>query len=178
VDPRRNSHCAYCGAAFDAVAVWPRTCTSCQQTSWLNPTPVGVLLIPIETRPGNAGLLVIRRAIAPGLGQLALPGGYLVVGESWQLGTVREVREETGLELDPAGVRLHAVTSTPNGNELLIFGSVDALDAGELDGFRPTDETDAVQVITRPETLAFPLHTAVVKDWFRTAAPGTDGARA
>ncbi|MFI2188673.1 NUDIX domain-containing protein [Streptomyces sioyaensis] len=40
---------------------------------------------------------MIRRALPPGRGRLALPWGYLKVGESWREAAVRELREETGL---------------------------------------------------------------------------------
>ena len=69
--PEKNSHCSYCGAAFADAQPWPRTCTTCKETSFTNPLPVAVVLVPV-----GAGLLAVRRAIPPGRGQLALPGGY------------------------------------------------------------------------------------------------------
>ena len=53
---------------------------------------------------GGWGLLVVRRGITPGLGELALPGGYIGMGETWQEAGAREVWEETGLRLDPAEI--------------------------------------------------------------------------
>lgn len=171
MEATRNSHCSHCGAQFAEGQAWPRRCPSCGRFSYSNPIPVGVLLVPVATRAG-LGLLLIRRAIDPGRGAFALPGGFLTTGESWQVGAVREVMEETGIELSPESVSLHAVRSTPNGAELIVFGSVPPISEAALGGFRATDETDALRVATVPEPLAFSLHTEVATAWLRVNGSG------
>lgn len=46
-------------------------------------------------------VLLIQRGREPLKGKWSLPGGMLEVGESLHEGVVREVREETGLEVEP-----------------------------------------------------------------------------
>jgi mutator protein MutT len=46
-------------------------------------------------------VLVVRRGSEPLKGHWSLPGGMLEVGESLSAGVVREVREETGLTVQP-----------------------------------------------------------------------------
>jgi 8-oxo-dGTP diphosphatase len=46
-------------------------------------------------------VLLVRRGAAPLKGHWTLPGGVLELGESLQEGVVREVREETGLIVEP-----------------------------------------------------------------------------
>src|SRR5580658_10770991 len=46
-------------------------------------------------------VLLVRRGQEPLKGQWSLPGGMLEVGESLTAGVVREVREETGLTVEP-----------------------------------------------------------------------------
>ena len=75
---KKNSFCSYCGRAFVADQPWPRKCASCGQFTYVNPIPVAVCLLPVE-----GGLLCVRRAIPPGAGKLALPGGFIDVHETW-----------------------------------------------------------------------------------------------
>src|ERR1039458_1819533 len=49
----------------------------------------------------DARVLLVRRGTEPLKGHWTLPGGVLEVGESLTAGVVREVREETGLLVEP-----------------------------------------------------------------------------
>lgn len=46
-------------------------------------------------------VLLVRRGHEPLKGHWSLPGGLLELGEPLQAGVVREVREETGLQVEP-----------------------------------------------------------------------------
>jgi 8-oxo-dGTP diphosphatase len=61
---------------------------------------VGVGAVVIE----GAKVLLVRRGHAPLKGEWSLPGGALELGETLQQGVVREVLEETGLMVEPAGM--------------------------------------------------------------------------
>ncbi len=56
---------------------------------------VGVGGVVIE----NGRALLIRRGSEPLLGQWSIPGGTLELGESLEAGVVRELKEETGLNV-------------------------------------------------------------------------------
>jgi mutator protein MutT len=58
---------------------------------------VGVGAVIVE----QGRVLLVRRGTEPMLGQWTLPGGLLEVGEPLLAGVVREVKEETGLTVDP-----------------------------------------------------------------------------
>lgn len=164
--PRKNSHCAYCGQAFEVDQIWPRTCAACGNTSFLNPVPVAVVLVPIDL-----GLLVVRRNIEPQRGWLALPGGYINYGESWQAAGAREVFEETGLQLSPDDIREFRVRSAPD-STVLIFGLAQPIGLADLPPFVPNEETQEIKVISAPEELAFSLHTEVLRDYFDQLTKG------
>ena len=54
-------------------------------------------------------VLVVRRGTQPGLGLIALPGGFLNVGERILAGTLRELREETKLKVPEPVLRGNVV---------------------------------------------------------------------
>jgi len=161
--PTRNSHCSYCGGPFAEGLAWPRTCGACRSVSYENPVPVACVLLPVD-----GGLLLVRRGIPPRVGELAVPGGYVDVGESWQHAGARELFEETGVRVDPAELRVFDVLSAPDGT-LLVFGLAAPQKAADLPPFARTDETTERVVVTEPTALAFPLHTQVVAAYFARA---------
>jgi ADP-ribose pyrophosphatase YjhB (NUDIX family) len=164
----KHAFCGACGEKFvPTEQSFPRRCDRCDMMTYVNPTPVAVLLLPVSD-----GLLAIRRSIEPQRGGLALPGGFIDIGESWQAAAVRELREETGIQAAAESVKLFAVHSAPDGT-LLVFGSAPPIDSEEdLPTFVATSETEELTVVRGPTELAFPLHTRVVADWFGKTKSG------
>lgn len=158
--PEKNSHCSYCGAAFHSADPWPRTCLSCGQVSFLNPIPVTVVLVPVDD-----GLLAVRRGIEPRRGGLAMPGGFINLGETWQEAGAREVLEETGLALDPDELGPLDVFSVPDGT-LLIFALAHRHTSGELPPFIPNLEVTERIIIRDPEMLTWDRHIFVAGRFF------------
>lgn len=159
-----NTYCNYCGTQFADLAHYPRECAQCGAMVWANPIPVAVALVPVGT-----GLLVVRRGIPPGIGKLALVGGFIEDHESWQVGCAREVREETGVLVAPASCRLHWVSSSePRPNRILIFAITEAVDVLPL--FVPNAETQERGVIFGPggldEEFAFSTHLEAARRYF------------
>lgn len=163
-DPVPHSHCPHCGHPYADTRTWPRRCASCGGAAYRNPLPVAVALLPVHA-PHGTGLLAVRRGIAPALGELALPGGFMEVGETWQEAVTRELAEETGITADPAAVRLADVLSDTEGH-LLVFGLLPLRDHAGLPPFVPNTETTAVTLLTAPTPLGFPLHTQAADAWF------------
>ncbi|OJF13383.1 NUDIX domain-containing protein [Couchioplanes caeruleus] len=165
--PDRFAHCTFCGARFTPDQPWPRRCAACGETSYQNPAPVAVAVQPVA-----GGLLAVRRAIPPARDRLALPGGFIDVGETWQQAAARELWEETGLRADADSVRLYDALSAPDGT-LLIFGLFPALAAAtDLPEAPPNDETRERLVLDGPRPLGFELHTRVADRWFSQVAAG------
>jgi ADP-ribose pyrophosphatase YjhB (NUDIX family) len=160
-----DSHCSTCGTAYPDTGVWPRTCSACGHTAYRNPLPVAVCLLPVYDADGT-GLVVIRRAISPAQGTLALPGGFIDFGESWQQATVRELAEETGIAAQAADVVLADALTDPEGGYLLLFGLLPPRPVAELPPSTATDETEGHQLLHAPEELGFPLHTLAARRWF------------
>jgi ADP-ribose pyrophosphatase YjhB (NUDIX family) len=163
----KDSHCGNCGAPYGADAGRPRTCPACGTTAYSNPLPVAVALQPVRDPAHGTGLVVITRSIEPARGGTALPGGFIDHGEDWRHAVVRELREETGLEVPEHEVRLADVLSSPA--HLLVFGLLPERPAAALPPFVPTAETGGRRLLHTVETLAFPLHTVAVRNWFTGA---------
>lgn len=162
----RNSFCSYCGTKYPPDAVWPRVCAGCGETTWLNPLPVAVALLPVVEPDGGRGLVVVRRDIDPGRGELALPGGFMEVDEAWRDAVVRELREETGITEQAPDVRLFDVDSGNDGRFLLVFGLLPERRRAELPPVIATDETIEWLVVTQPRELVFPTHTDAMAAYF------------
>ncbi len=162
----RNPFCSHCGTKYRPDAAWPRVCAGCGETTWLNPLPVAVALLPVVEPDGGPGLVVVRRDIDPGRGGLALPGGFMEVGEAWRDAVVRELREETGITEQAADVRLLDVHSGNDGQFLLVFGLLPERRRAELPPVTATNETTEWLVVTEPRHLVFPTHTDVMASYF------------
>jgi len=162
--PARDTFCSYCGTRFEETA-YPRTCRQCGQTTYRNPLPVAVVLVPVE-----GGLFTIRRGIEPHKGKLAFPGGYIELGESWQRACARELREETGIEIDASSISEFAVHSAPDGT-LLVFGIATEVGMERVRGFVPTEEAPEIVIVRAPVEMAFSLHTEILHKWLEGTKP-------
>lgn len=152
----KDTFCSYCGRRFEELERWPRACDNCERLTYRNPVPVAVLLVPVDD-----GLVFVRRTIHPGMGKLALPGGYINHGERWQEAAVREFFEETQVMLDPDNVREFRVRSTPDGT-VLIFGLSPRQPRHRFEVFEPNAEASELVIARNVEDIAFPLHAEVV----------------
>lgn len=70
-------------------------CTKCGYVVYLDPkVAVGTIIGADDGR-----IVLVRRAIEPGLGLWVFPGGYVDRGETPQAAAIREAREECGLDI-------------------------------------------------------------------------------
>jgi ADP-ribose pyrophosphatase YjhB (NUDIX family) len=158
----KDSYCSHCGATFGSQ-VHPKHCGNCNNITWRNPIPVSVVLVPIDN-----GLLIGRRGINPGKGELALPGGYIEYGESWRNAGARELMEEIGLEINPLDLQLFNVFSSVE--HILIFSVAPIQSRKVIEEFVPNTETTEVLVATEAMPLAFESHTSMMKRFFEKIA--------
>lgn len=150
--------CSVCGCTTMNFQ-YPYFC-ACGAEFYDNPKPVVVLAVPTT----DNGVVLIRRNNNPAYGELALPGGYMETGETYQEAAVRELREETGIELLPADVRLIDLDHTPKLDILLIFLRTDRKVEHKFD---PGPEVQECVVAYEPQDLAFETHTACLDFVFK-----------
>ena len=92
------SYCARCGHALVVQELHGRPrprCPSCGHIVFLEPKLAAVVLVAIDGK-----LVLVRRANEPALGEWSFPSGYVDRGEAVEDAAAREVREETGLEVE------------------------------------------------------------------------------
>lgn len=160
----KNAFCSYCGTVYTNDC-WPRKCFACGNITWRNPTPVALLIQPV----GKAGekVVLIRRGIEPGKNGLALPGGYIDYGESWELAAAREGKEEAGLLVDSDRIELFDVRQSTHKGNILTFGVAPPIEnESELPLFIPNDEVTERILVDMPIELVFGSHTLELIRYF------------
>lgn len=125
------------------------------------PTVVCVLL-PLRT----CELLLIRRGLKDGYGQLALPGGFQNFGESVHDAAVREVREETGAIIRPDRLELISIKTDEYGHNVVIFRNFGGM-ALPQGPFTPNEEILELVPVDEAVPTAYPFHTEAVADYFK-----------
>ena len=97
-----TTFCPRCSARLEMKEVngaqRPR-CPSCGRVIYYDPKLAATVVVERDDR-----VLMVRRAIQPGIGLWSLPGGYVDRGEVVEKAAAREVLEETGLHVNITGL--------------------------------------------------------------------------
>ena len=100
-------YCPVCGSAhFEVNNFKSKKCRDCGFTYYANPCSATAAFIVNERQE----MLVVRRAKEPAKGTLDLPGGFVDMGETVEEGMRREIKEETGLDVQD----IRYLFSSPN----------------------------------------------------------------
>ncbi len=115
-------------------------CPQCGRVIYYDPKVAAATVVEREGK-----VLMVRRAMEPGLGLWSLPGGYVDRGEKVEGAAEREVLEETGLEVqvkDVVGVFSdpgHPVILVIYDSEILNGNPTPGPEVLELDFFSPDE---------------------------------------
>lgn len=114
----RTSRCA-------GAASWPIL-------RYVNPEAARVPCVGAIITDGAGRLLLIRRGHPPEAGRWSIPGGRIEPGESDQQALVREVREETGLQVTAGKLAGRVERAQPGGSVLDIRDYTATVTGGRL----------------------------------------------
>ena len=101
---RRNTRfCAKCGAPLVmSFSGHQAACPECKAMFYPSPSPTGIALVEA---PDHSRVLLIRQPKYPP-GMYSCVAGFVDMGESLEECVRREVAEEAGVEVDPAGIEV------------------------------------------------------------------------
>jgi ADP-ribose pyrophosphatase YjhB (NUDIX family) len=100
-------YCPVCGSEhFEVHNFKSKQCSHCGFTYYANPCAATAAFIVND----NGEMLVVRRAKEPAKGTLDLPGGFIDMYETVEEGMRREIKEETGLDVQD----IQYLFSSPN----------------------------------------------------------------
>jgi ADP-ribose pyrophosphatase YjhB (NUDIX family) len=124
---------------------------------------VVVMVVPVE----RGGVLTVRRAIHPGIGELALIGGYMDFGELISGACARELFEETGIARVADEFKHIKTISPPGGKSVLIFLEMVGapVTRAEVAAMVPNDEVSEFVVVESAVPLVFATHTQVLEEY-------------
>lgn len=116
--------CPHCAQPFEQ----PLVCDRCDWRWYANPKPAAGTVVERLSPAGEPEVLLLRRAVEPGLGAWDLPAGYLEPGESMEEAACRETAEEAGFEVQL--VELIGIYTSRPGNAVSAVFLARAADAG------------------------------------------------
>jgi 8-oxo-dGTP diphosphatase len=162
--------CPRCGGALTQRTLRagdpPRlVCTACGFVFFLDPKVATGVVFCLD-----GGILLVRRAIEPSYGKWVFPGGFMDRGEALEAAAIREVKEESGL--DVRLTRLLGIYSAA-GNPTVLIAFMGEVTGGSL---QTDDEGLEARAFPPSEIpwgeLAFPSTTQVLRDYVALLAQG------
>jgi 8-oxo-dGTP diphosphatase len=156
------NYCQVCGHTLTdrwAHGKMRRVCPACGFVHFDDPKVAVAAFIERDNR-----VLLVRRAMNPERGKWALPAGYVDYGENPREAVIREVREETSLEVEVT--RLVSVDGSPGtfGASIVIIYAASVVNGSA----RPQDDAEAVLWLSASDSLpelAFESTRTMLNAW-------------
>jgi ADP-ribose pyrophosphatase YjhB (NUDIX family) len=158
------SFCAQCGTRFEERFVFGRlrpVCPNCGAVHFDDPKVAVGVVIELDGK-----IVLGRRAHEPKLGLWSFPSGFVDAGERLESAAMREVEEETGLQVRID--RLLGAYST-EGERTIFIAYAGSVTGGTLVAGEECLEVVAFAPDALPE-LAFPHDGAVLAAWASDAS--------
>ncbi len=167
---QRAAYCLVCGASLESRKIYGHSRQACPECDFIvfENTACAAAAVVVRGRE----VLLVRRAIDPGKGRWGFPAGFQDYGESPAETAVREVREETCLEVELLRL-LDVVLSRDNPRKLinLVVYLARAV-AGELAAADDATEARFFPLDKLPEDLAFENNRQILGQLVRDIPTG------
>ena len=178
---RKNAHCGYrfcplCSTELVEREVdgLPRmVCpdSSCGFVYYQNPIPAAGAIIVKDDQ-----VLLVKRAHPPRIGWWCFPAGFMEWNEHPEQTALREVHEETGLEIRLTSFfEVYSGDDDPRTNAILLLYLADII-GGELQASDDAEEVAFFPLDNLPDTIAFESHIQALADYDRRIRHKRQGA--
>jgi ADP-ribose pyrophosphatase YjhB (NUDIX family) len=163
MSPDAWSFCHYCGSRLaerELEGHRRQVCTGCERVIYRNPVPAagGVVV-----RAGR--VLLARRRFPPWEDHWYFPSGFVEYEEDVEATAVREIREETGLEVLIDGIfGAYSYFDDPRKNGIIILFRASVV-GGELRAGDDASEVGFFAADALPEPIGFASHRRALAEW-------------
>lgn len=162
---KQYKYCPNCNKYLAKVSIGRSErlkCANCGFIFWNNPRSVVSAIIA----KGNK-LLLIKRALAPLINYWCLPGGIIDYEETPEEATLREVKEETGLDITIHKlVGVYRIDNDPRGVSIdcIYYGLIPGKQSIQLS--EEHSEFQFFSPLQLPAQIAY-KHREAISDWYK-----------
>jgi ADP-ribose pyrophosphatase YjhB (NUDIX family) len=138
------------------------TDTKCNYVFYQNPIPAAGAVIVKDDQ-----ILLVKRAHPPRIGWWCFPAGFMEWGEHPRETTIREVKEETGLDVKLGDFfEVYSGSDDPRANAILLL-YIAEINGGVLHAGDDAEEVRFFSFDNLPEKIAFESHIQALADYNR-----------
>lgn len=174
---RKDNHCGYkycplCGRSLNGVKLDGRIRMVCADNEcgfvyYQNPIPAAGAIV-VE----NDRILLVKRAHLPRVGWWCIPAGFMEWDEHPEETAIREVREETGLDLKLTSFfEVYSGNDDPRSNAILLLYLAEIV-GGKLVAADDALDVDFFGFDKLPDKIAFEAHHQALADYSRRFRTG------
>jgi 8-oxo-dGTP diphosphatase len=170
VKARVYRFCPWCGAdlvARECDGRERRRCPKCDFIWYHNPIPAAGAIIEKDNR-----ILLVKRKFPPRVGDWCFPAGFMEYEESPTECCIRELKEETGLDIGITRLFWnYAGHDDPRSHAILILYLAE-IRGGILTAGDDAIEVEYFDIYSTPENIAFQAHREAIVDYRRYKETG------
>lgn len=161
----KQHFCLMCGSQMVSREIEDRPREQCPKCGWIYYEQLKLGSGVLIEKDGN--LLLLQRSYQPWKGSWNLPAGYVEVDETPEQAAVREVREETGLEVEIRQLlNTYFFDDDPRGNGLLVLYRGVVI-GGQLNGSGESTAHGYFSAGSLPDDLCGAGHSRAILAWAR-----------
>lgn len=160
-------YCTECGGKLSYRLIEGRervVCLNCGKIYYQNPLPV---VAGVVTKKNEKVIGLIKRAIEPGKGKWALPGGFIEIDENPQDALIREVKEEIGIKGKIQGLIGVYGDKSKTYDKIIVIGYQFLTLSDKYNLGKEVEEFKFFTLSQMPP-IVFPSHQRIISDFNKT----------